>query len=186
MIMRMMMKKRMMTTNENKQQQFVCHYDGCLRVYTTAGNLKTHTKAHRGEYTFTCRRDQLNCAKSFLTSYQLKVHERVHTKEKPYTCDACHKAFNTLYRLKAHLRLHNGNTFNCDACGKEFTTQSDLKKHFRTHTGERPYVYANLLLIYHLDPIRKNPIRLDPQWITIFSGYLDFFFNLDPSSRKSN
>lgn len=33
----------------NEQKKFVCEYDGCYRSYTTAGNLKTHIKIHRGE-----------------------------------------------------------------------------------------------------------------------------------------
>ncbi|CAK8697770.1 unnamed protein product [Clavelina lepadiformis] len=118
-----------------------CFYAGCKRKYTTAGNLKSHQKTHRGEYYFTC--DQEGCGKAFLTSYSLKVHVRVHTKERPYHCkdQHCEKSFNTLYRLKAHQRLHNGETFNCnsDGCSKFFTTLSDLRKHYRTHTGERPY-----------------------------------------------
>nr|CAB3264045.1 ZF(C2H2)-141 zinc finger protein [Phallusia mammillata] len=131
------------TDGDQKKEvkRFQCLYTGCKRAYSTAGNLKSHQKTHRGEYYFTC--DQAGCGKAFLTSYSLKVHVRVHTKERPYQCQLqhCEKSFNTLYRLKAHQRLHNGQTFNCDSegCTKFFTTLSDLRKHYRIHTGERPF-----------------------------------------------
>lgn len=128
-------------TQAKEVKRFKCSFTGCTRTYSTAGNLKTHQKTHKGEYHFVC--NQEGCGKTFLTSYSLKIHVRVHTKEKPYECDiiGCAKAFNTLYRLRAHQRLHTGDTFNCDedGCTKYFTTLSDLRKHIRTHTGERPY-----------------------------------------------
>ncbi|KAG1681493.1 Metal regulatory transcription factor 1 [Nymphon striatum] len=128
-------------TDEREVKRYRCEFDGCEKTYSTAGNLKTHQKTHRGEFSFTCSQD--GCGKAFLTSYSLKIHVRVHTKEKPFECDVigCEKAYNTLYRLKAHQRIHTGDTFNCEEerCTKFFTTLSDLRKHSRVHTGEKPF-----------------------------------------------
>ena len=120
---------------------YQCVYDGCVRKYTSMGNLKVHMKAHKKKFDFKC--DVEGCDKAFVSSYSLKIHRRVHTGEKPYMCPEtyCDKTFNTKYRLNAHRRIHSGDTFDCEYndCGKQFTTRSDLKKHIRKHTGERPY-----------------------------------------------
>lgn len=130
-----------MFQGSDQDKRYGCVYDGCVRHYSSMGNLKTHMKVHEGKFNFKCDFDA--CEKAFLSSYSLKIHRRVHTGERPYLCSesGCDKSFNTQYRLTAHKRIHNGNTFDCEyhKCSKQFTTRSDLKKHVRKHTGERPY-----------------------------------------------
>lgn len=123
-----------------RKKNFFCEFSDCNRSYTTAGNLKNHMKAHRGDFSYKCSTG--SCQKSFRTKYALQLHERaIHTKVKPYICEMtdCEKSYNTLYRLKSHLRIHNGGLFKCEECGKQFTSNSDLRKHFRIHSGERPF-----------------------------------------------
>ena len=158
-------------TDERTKTRFRCRYEGCKRTYSSAGNLKAHTKSHTGkqsyyimvdtgddvnfetgEYTFKCNEEE--CGKAFLNSHSLKIHVRVHTKDRPYGCDivGCEKNFNTLYRLKAHQRVHNGTTFKCEqsGCVKFFTTLSDLRKHKRVHSGDRPFKYIISILMKHV------------------------------------
>ncbi|XP_055945177.1 zinc finger and BTB domain-containing protein 26-like isoform X2 [Argiope bruennichi] len=120
-------------TNEREFKKFHCDFDGCERTYSTAGNLKTHQKRHKGEYTFICTEE--GCGKTFLSSYSLRIHVRVHTKEKPYGCDVngCEKAFSTRYSCLE------------DGCDKAFTVSHHLKKHKQTHTGEKPFVCPEIL-----------------------------------------
>jgi uncharacterized Zn-finger protein len=35
--------------HHSSEKKFVCEYTGCSRSYTTAGNLKTHIKIHKGK-----------------------------------------------------------------------------------------------------------------------------------------
>ena len=36
-------------SQEKEVKKFHCDFEGCHKTYTTAGNLKTHQKTHRGE-----------------------------------------------------------------------------------------------------------------------------------------
>lgn len=119
----------------------VCPFDGCLKSFKEAGNLKTHLRSHLSLRDFECE----HCGKQFKLKQHLKNHERSHFENTliPCTFPGCVKKFTRRNRLELHLKaVHSGlKLFKCTHpdCGRSFSEKGNLMVHLRTHTGEKPY-----------------------------------------------
>ncbi|XP_063930701.1 zinc finger imprinted 3-like isoform X2 [Zophobas morio] len=143
-----------------KNVKYICTYNNCKKILSSAYTLKTHHLKHQGKRSFlcvTCVRSNLRahekkhhegvrfycsqCTKAFCSKCSLERHERIHTGIKDFKCQACPSAFYTKKELLKHQRYHQGiRLHKCDECFKTFYERHHLTIHLRSHTGERPYV----------------------------------------------
>ncbi|GAQ84506.1 hypothetical protein KFL_001920070 [Klebsormidium nitens] len=88
---------------ETPNQEIVCPYEGCGKVFPDMGAIRKHARIH-GEKAYQCTFE--GCGKRFVDSSKLKRHFLIHTGEKSWICpyEGCRKAFSLPYNLRSHVR----------------------------------------------------------------------------------
>lgn len=118
------------------KDSFICKWDNCGKVCTSAYALKTHIMKHEGKRPFLC----VTCGKGFVTKNSLNCHEKIHLEVKAYSCKLCNIGFAVYSNLRAHEKKHHeGVRFYCSQCTRAFTTKCGLERHERLHTGIKDF-----------------------------------------------
>lgn len=120
----------------NKENKYICNFDGCSKVFGTLGKRDWHQQIHLK--LFSCN----ICFKKFGRKRDLKIHERIHFNDKCEECRYCNKKFCDPSSKNRHIRTIHGNgnnngikikKFICVKCYKPFTQKGHLQRHLATH-----------------------------------------------------
>lgn len=116
---------------------FVCTYEGCLREYSNAFNLKRHIESyHLCLKKFICE----ICQKGLSSKQNMREHYFIHEGVKPYICttEGCNQSFRQLSQLKLHRKFHKEILRHLENQKIEFSIdQSIFSKHLSKISLER-------------------------------------------------
>ncbi|KAI8343754.1 hypothetical protein BC941DRAFT_412236 [Chlamydoabsidia padenii] len=93
-----LIKKRQQETNH-----FLCHHEGCGKVFNRKYNLSSHWITHSAQRNYVCS----VCPKAFVRRHDLKRHSRIHTGETPHKCCYCQRGYGRADALQRHYYVNN-------------------------------------------------------------------------------
>jgi hypothetical protein len=106
------LKNPLVDGNEN----YVCPYGGCGRVYKHLNNYRSHARVHTTN-AFVC----YFCSKKFGRKSNYEAHLKVHERAtKPFLCNACFSRFSSRQQLDVHGGV-------CKVADKESMCVHDIK-----------------------------------------------------------
>ena len=119
-------------------KNFTCTYEGCLREYSNAFNLKRHIESyHLCLKKFICE----ICHKGLSSKQNMREHYFIHEGVKPYNCTVrgCNQSFRQLSQLKLHKKFHNAIVKHLENQKIKFSVNSSVfSKHLSKISLEKP------------------------------------------------
>lgn len=129
--------------SERGQKQYVCHENGCGKVFNFASKLRKHEDSHVKIDSMEALCSEPGCMKYFTNVQCLKEHSR--SCHQHVTCEKCGTK-QLKKNIKRHLRMHEAGCssarFKCDIdnCSHAFSTKSNLLQHMKAvHLELRPF-----------------------------------------------
>ena len=156
--------KKLSETIKKIKQDFQCIF--CEKTFTSAHNLKKHTKSTHEER----KENKCDfCIKSFSSAIYLNIHVRYfHQGWKTLPCEICEKNFNLPASLKKHIReKHEGlkDRKKCNFCNEVFDSKSILDAHITSqHLPETEVDIKNkpfLVRLQHMLNSKSNTTATD-------------------------
>ncbi|XP_071548781.1 uncharacterized protein [Panulirus ornatus] len=120
----------------HKTKTIVCTHNGCDKIFSTIGLMRSHYRYHLKER-FACD----ECGQSFSTESYMYKHRLTHSGIRPYVCVDCGKTYLSVSHLNKHRRSAHSSLrpFQCAFCGKCYKTKDQLTYHESSHKGEKPF-----------------------------------------------
>ena len=116
---------------------YVCHHNGCNKIFNEITKYKRHMESHIKPY----KCEHKNCNKYFGTKWDLKIHiNGIHNNIKLYKCQYCHKTFKHPSSKRNHINtIHLNKKYPCHICGKILKGKGSLHSHLKLHNNNKLY-----------------------------------------------
>lgn len=106
--------------------KFVCHVEGCGKVYSRQQHLDDHLNTHSNTRPYTCDM----CDKAYMRNSHLDTHRKKHFPPE-LQCGRCGYMCHTRDRLSKHVQTCVEH--QCATCGKKYIRKAWFDAHVQKH-----------------------------------------------------